>query len=59
MHLLLKNRDPVHWRDAWQVDHALGKYIISDKPMSEAEWTKERATLIDVTLQKDDDTSSK
>ena len=55
----LKNRDPVHWRDAWQVDHTLGKYIISDKPMSEAEWTKDRATLIDVTLQKDDDTSSK
>jgi hypothetical protein len=26
----LKNRDPAHWRDAWQVDHTLGKYIISD-----------------------------
>jgi hypothetical protein len=23
----LKNRDPAHWRDAWQVDHTLGKYI--------------------------------
>ena len=22
----LKNRDPAHWRDAWQVDHTLGKY---------------------------------
>jgi hypothetical protein len=43
----LKNRD--HWRDAWQVDHTLGKYIISDKPMTEEQWTKERATLIDVT----------
>jgi hypothetical protein len=21
----LKNRDPAHWRDAWQVDHTLGK----------------------------------
>jgi hypothetical protein len=27
----------------------MGKYIISDKPMSEEEWTKERATLLDVT----------
>jgi hypothetical protein len=24
----LKNRDPAHWRDTWQVDHTLGKYII-------------------------------
>jgi hypothetical protein len=45
----LKNRDPAHWRDAWQVEHTLGKYLISDKPMSEEQWTKERATLIDVT----------
>jgi hypothetical protein len=27
----------------------LDKYIISDKPMTEEQWTKERATLIDVT----------
>ena len=45
----LKNRDPAHWRDAWQVEHTLGKYLISDKPMTEEEWAKERATLIDVT----------
>jgi hypothetical protein len=45
----LKNRDPAHWRDAWQVEHTLGKYLISDKPMTEDEWAKERATLIDVT----------
>ena len=43
----LKNRDPAHWRDAWQVDHTLGKYIISDKPMTEEEWIRERATVID------------
>jgi hypothetical protein len=43
----LKNRDPAHWRDAWQIDHTLGKYVISDKPMTEEEWTRERATLID------------
>ena len=45
----LKNRDPAHWRDAWQMEHTLGKYLISDKPMTEDEWAKERATLIDVT----------
>jgi glycogen debranching enzyme len=34
----LKNRDPQHWRDSQQMEHVLGKYIISDKPMSEEEW---------------------
>ena len=28
----LKNRDPAQWRDAGQVEHQLGKYIISAKP---------------------------
>ena len=45
----LKNRDPAHWRDAWQLEHTLGKYLISDKPMTEEAWAKERATLIDIT----------
>jgi hypothetical protein len=26
-----------------------GRYIISDRPMTEAEWIRERATVIDVT----------
>jgi hypothetical protein len=43
----MKNRDPAHWRDAWQIEHSVGKYIISDKPMTEDEWIKERATLIE------------
>ena len=43
----LKNRDPERWRDAQQVEHALGKYIISDKPLTEEEWARERATVID------------
>ena len=30
----LKNRDPEHWRDVQNVEHALGKYIISHKPMT-------------------------
>ena len=46
----LKNRDPAHWRDAWQMEHVLGKYIISDRPMTEEEWIRERgATVIDAT----------
>ena len=43
----LKNRDPAHWRDAWQLEHVTGKYIISDKPMSEEEWIKQRAVVVD------------
>ena len=50
----LKNRKPAEWRDAWQIEHTLGKYVISDKPMTEEQWTKERATLIDVTPGDDD-----
>jgi hypothetical protein len=26
--------NPAHWRDAWRVDAAVGKYIISDRPMT-------------------------
>jgi hypothetical protein len=43
----LKNRDPKRWRDAWQIEAAVGKYIISDRPMTAEEWIKERATVID------------
>ena len=43
----LKNRDPENWRDVQNVNHVLGKYIISDRPMTEEEWARERATVID------------
>jgi hypothetical protein len=43
----MKNRDPEHWRDSQQLEHVLGKYIISDRPMTEEEWARERATVID------------
>jgi hypothetical protein len=43
----LKNRDPEHWRDSQRLEHVLGKYIISDKPMTEEQWARERATVID------------
>jgi hypothetical protein len=42
----LKNRDPERWRDVQNVEHVMGKYIISDRPMTEAEWAAERATVI-------------
>jgi SAM-dependent methyltransferase len=47
----LKNRDPQHWRDSQQLEHVLGKYIISDKPMTEEEWARERADVIDAEPQ--------
>ncbi len=43
----MKNRMPERWRDVQNVDHAIGKYIISDRPMTEEEWARERATVID------------
>jgi hypothetical protein len=43
----LKNRDPAHWRDAWQLEHVTGRYIISDKPMTPEQWIKERAVVVD------------
>jgi hypothetical protein len=43
----LKNRDPANWRDAWQLEHVTGKYVISDQPMTEEQWIKERAVVID------------
>ena len=43
----LKNRDPENWRDVQNVNHVLGKYIISDRPMTEEEWARERARVID------------
>jgi hypothetical protein len=46
----LKNRDPQHWRDSQQMEHVLGKYIISDQPMSEEQWARERAEVIDGTV---------
>jgi hypothetical protein len=43
----LKNRDPAHWRDAWQIEASVGKYLISDKPMTTEQWIRERALLVD------------
>jgi hypothetical protein len=49
----LKNRKPSEWRDVQNVEHAIGRYIISDRPLSEEEWIKASgATVIDVTPEK-------
>ena len=51
----LKNRKPSEWRDVQQMEHVLGKYIISDRPMTAEEWIRERATVIDETPKKIED----
>jgi hypothetical protein len=43
----MKNRDPEHWRDVQNVTHVLGKYIISDQPMTPEQWARERADVLD------------
>jgi hypothetical protein len=43
----LKNRDPQHWRDSQQLEHVLGKYLISDQPMTPEQWARERADVLD------------
>jgi hypothetical protein len=55
----MKNRDPQNWRDTQQTEHVLGKYIISDKPMSEEQWARERADVIDVEPEKNNLTADR
>jgi hypothetical protein len=43
----LKNRQPDKWRDAHQLEHVTGKYIISDKPLSVEDWIAARAVVVD------------
>jgi hypothetical protein len=38
----LKNRNPSAWRDAWQLEHVTGKYVVSDRTLTEDEWIRER-----------------
>ena len=61
MIFFLKNRAPERWRDVQRIDAAMGHYVLSDRPMTEEEWVRERASVdaIDVTPalpQKDTDT---
>jgi hypothetical protein len=32
---------------AWQIEASVGKYIISDRPMSAEDWVRERVTIVD------------
>ena len=34
------------WRDVQNVEHVLGKYLISDHPMTVEQWAAERATVV-------------
>ena len=38
----LKNRQPEFWRDAQNMHHAVGVYHLSESPMSESDWIRER-----------------
>ena len=40
----LKNRRPDRWRDVQNIDHAVGVYHISETPMTEEEWIRERCS---------------
>ena len=40
----LKNRRPVRWRDTQNIDHAVGVYHISERPMTEEEWIREHCS---------------
>lgn len=43
----LKNRRPDRWRDVQRIEAALGHYVISERPLTEEEWSRDRATIID------------
>jgi hypothetical protein len=43
----LKNRDPERWRDVQNVEHVLGKYLISDHPLTEEEWARDAVLSLD------------
>ena len=40
----LKNRRPDRWRDVQNIDHAVGVYHISERPMTEEEWIREHCS---------------
>jgi hypothetical protein len=42
----LEHVDPDRWRDVQNVEHVMGKYIISDKPMTIEQWAAERAVVV-------------
>ena len=51
---LPKRRPSKRWRDVQNVEHVMGKYLISDKPMTLEEWASARATVVNEVI---DDTA--
>jgi len=47
-----KNRQPERWRDVQRIDASMGHYVLSEKPMTEDEWIKERG-IADKTIEHD------
>jgi hypothetical protein len=45
----LKNRRPSEWRDVQNIEASTAHYILSDKPMTEAQWIAERTKVIEAT----------
>ena len=43
----LKNRRPDRWRDVQQLQGGIGHYLISDRPLTEAEWIEQRTKMIE------------
>ena len=34
------NRSPAQWRNAWQLEHLTGKYVIADRPLNGVDRTQ-------------------
>jgi hypothetical protein len=51
MIFLLKNRRPDRWRDVQNIDHAVGVYHISERPMTEEEWIRETSNAKQLELE--------
>ena len=43
----LKNRRPSEWRDVQQLGQVIGRYLISDRPLTEDEWIEQRTKVIE------------
>ena len=55
----LKNRRPDRWRDAQNIDATHGVYLLSDSPLTEEQWIRERASVVtdDKTIEHEPDKS--
>ena len=51
MIFFLKNRRPDRWRDTQNIDHAVGVYHISERPMTEDEWIRETSNAKQLDLE--------